>query len=76
MARPRAKKIKAPFADEAAQFQAAMLGARMSIREVAARFGRMEAKIEEMMLGNVKPDVSMIAHMRIQADQIKKVANG
>jgi hypothetical protein len=73
MARPRAKKIKAPFADEAAQFQA-MLGARMSIREVAARFGRMEAKIEEMMLGNVKPDVSMIAHMRIQADQIKRVA--
>jgi hypothetical protein len=38
MARPRAKKIKAPFANEAAQFQAAMLGARMSIREVAARF--------------------------------------
>jgi hypothetical protein len=34
----------------------------------------MEARIEEMMLGNVKPDVSMIAHMRIQADQIKRVA--
>ena len=39
MARPRAKKIKAPFADEAAQFQAAMLGARMSIREVLLGLG-------------------------------------
>ena len=69
----RAKKIKTPFADEAIEFQKAMLGARLSIREVAIRFGRMEAKIEEMMLGNVKPDVSMIAHLRIQADQIKRV---
>jgi hypothetical protein len=25
-------------------------------------------------LGNVKPDVSMIAHLRIQADRIKRVA--
>jgi hypothetical protein len=73
MARPRAKKIKAPFADEAAQFQAAMLGARMSIREVAARFGRMEAKIEEMMLGNVKPDIVILSQMRIQAAEIKRV---
>jgi hypothetical protein len=73
MARPRAKKIKAPFADEAAQFQAAMLGARMSIREVAARFGRMEARIEEMMLGNVKPDIVILSQMRIQAAEIKRV---
>ena len=73
MARPRAKKIKAPFADEAAQFQAAMLGARMSIREVAARFGRMEAKIEEMMVGNVKPDIVILSQMRIQAAEIKRV---
>jgi len=73
MARPRAKKIKAPFANEAAQFQAAMLGARMSIREVAARFGRMEAKIEEMMLGNVKPDIVILSQMRIQAAEIKRV---
>jgi hypothetical protein len=73
MARPRAKKIKAPFADEAAQFQAAMLGARMSIREVAARFGRMEAKIEEMMLGNIKPDIVILSQMRIQAAEIKRV---
>jgi hypothetical protein len=73
MARPRAKKIKAPFADEAAQLQAAMLGARMSIREVAARFGRMEARIEEMMLGNVKPDIVILSQMRIQAAEIKRV---
>jgi hypothetical protein len=73
MARPRAKKIKAPFADEAAQFQAAMLGARMSIREIANRFGRMEAKIEEMMLGNVKPDIVILSQMRIQAAEIKRV---
>jgi hypothetical protein len=73
MARPRAKKIKAPFADEAAQFQAAMLGARMSIREVAARFGRMEARIEEMMLGNIKPDIVILSQMRIQAAEIKRV---
>ena len=73
MARPRAKKIKAPFANEAAQFQAAMLGARMSIREVAARFGRMEARIEEMMLGNVKPDIVILSQMRIQAAEIKRV---
>ena len=73
MARPRAKKIKAPFADEAAQFQAAMLGARMSIREVAARFGRMEARIEEMMLANVKPDIVILSQMRIQAAEIKRV---
>jgi hypothetical protein len=73
MARPRAKKIKAPFADEAAQFQAAMLGARMSIREVAARFGRMEARIEEMMVGNVKPDIVILSQMRIQAAEIKRV---
>jgi hypothetical protein len=73
MARPRAKKIKAPFADEAAQFQAAMLGARMSIREIANRFGRMEAKIEEMMVGNVKPDIVILSQMRIQAAEIKRV---
>jgi hypothetical protein len=73
MARPRAKKIKAPFADEAAQFQAAMLGARMSIREIANRFGRMEAKIEEMMLGNIKPDIVILSQMRIQAAEIKRV---
>ena len=73
MARPRAKKIKAPFANEAAQFQAAMLGARMSIREVAARFGRMEARIEEMMLGNIKPDIVILSQMRIQAAEIKRV---
>jgi len=73
MARPRAKKIKAPFANEAAQFQAAMLGARMSIREIANRFGRMEAKIEEMMVGNVKPDIVILSQMRIQAAEIKRV---
>ena len=73
MARPRAKKIKAPFANEAAQFQAAMLGARMSIREIANRFGRMEAKIEEMMLGNIKPDIVILSQMRIQAAEIKRV---